>query len=53
MSYEEGLFFRQLEKGHDAQNRPEALDQAFGLGKRAALKGWFPEDHLEPISPIG
>jgi multimeric flavodoxin WrbA len=39
MSYEEGLFFRQLEKGDDAQRRPETLDQAIELGKRAALRG--------------
>jgi multimeric flavodoxin WrbA len=39
MSYEEGVFFRQLEKGHDAQNRPETLDQAFELGRRAARTG--------------
>jgi multimeric flavodoxin WrbA len=36
MSYEEGLFFRQLEKGDDVQKRPEILDQSFELGKRVA-----------------
>ena len=36
MSYEEGLFFRQLEKGDDVRERPEMLDQSFELGKRVA-----------------
>ena len=39
MGYEDGLFLRQLEKGSDVQRRPEALTQAFELGKRAALQG--------------
>jgi len=38
MSYEEGLFFRQLEKGNDVQHRPETLKQAFELGRKAALQ---------------
>lgn len=36
MSYEEGLFFRELEKGDDVQRRPEILGQSFEFGKRAA-----------------
>jgi multimeric flavodoxin WrbA len=39
MSYEEGLFFRQLEKGDDVQKRPEMLDQAFELGRLLAKGG--------------
>lgn len=39
MSYEDGLFLRQLEKGDDVQRRPEALTQAFELGKKAGLTG--------------
>jgi multimeric flavodoxin WrbA len=38
MSYEDGLFFRQLEKGDDVKRRPETLKQAFELGKKAALQ---------------
>jgi multimeric flavodoxin WrbA len=38
MSYEEGLFLRQLEKGDDVQRRPETLNQAFELGRKAALQ---------------
>ncbi len=38
MGYEDGLFLRQLEKDSDVQRRPEALTQAFELGKRAALQ---------------
>jgi multimeric flavodoxin WrbA len=36
MSYEGGLFFRQLEKADDVQKRPEILRQSFEFGKRAA-----------------
>jgi multimeric flavodoxin WrbA len=39
MSYEEGLFFRQLDKGDDVQKRPEMLDQSFELGKKVAKVG--------------
>jgi len=36
MSYEGGLLIRGLEKRNDIRKRPEALEEAFLLGKRAA-----------------
>jgi multimeric flavodoxin WrbA len=36
MSYEGGLFFRNLEKPSDIQKQPAALQQAYDLGRKAA-----------------
>jgi multimeric flavodoxin WrbA len=35
MSYEGGLFLRSMEKKSDARDRPEALEQAFEMGRKA------------------
>ena len=40
LSYEGGIFFRSLEKKDAARENPEALQEAFTLGiKAASLKG--------------
>jgi multimeric flavodoxin WrbA len=36
MSYEGGLFLRNLEKPSDIQNQPDVLQQAYDLGEKAA-----------------
>ena len=39
MTYEGGLFFRDLEKSNDVREKPETLEKAFHFGEKAAAKG--------------